>query len=219
MQLMPQALVVGLFTPTGLPGTDPVTVEKISRIWSELAPMHGYTQLQIAADGSAATFGGPSVDDGITIAPPLIQVRDSIRLTTDQSGDRAQQAIKTIARHLGARQFDRLGVKVVYHAATANNDAVGLVMHRILQKSDEDLASLKEGGSIWAGVKYVVTNGGVQFTLLIEPLLKDQRLLYLDLDAQFGGAVDLDRIREKANDADRYVTQTLNRYLDSVVAL
>jgi hypothetical protein len=133
MNLIPRALVVGVFIPPPgvVPGVKPVTSDVVNRIWSEVTASYPYRHLEIAPDGSAAHFLGASADEQVAIQGPLLQVRDVIALrpdqpaalTPDQSAAKAQTILKVIARHLGVAQFFNMGIKHVYHAPVANNDA------------------------------------------------------------------------------------------------
>jgi hypothetical protein len=160
---------------------------------------------------------GPAAEDGVTIQPPLLQIRDSIRTTTEQSADKAQVISQVVARHLGVSQFFNLGVRLIYHAAVPGNDGSSFVLGRVLSKGEEDLAQLRAGGQLWGGVKYVITNPGVMYTLLIEPLIADPKYLYLDLDAQLPGVVDATAIVPKARECERFITGPVSEYLDSLV--
>ncbi len=92
MELIPKALVVGVFAPPPPSPTPIVTQEKINQVWAELAPRHGYRQLQFGPDGSAAQFLGATGDDGATIQLPLLQVRSRIATTAMNAADEAQHA-------------------------------------------------------------------------------------------------------------------------------
>lgn len=217
MELIPKIFVAGLFTPPpGVPGTQPITADKLNRIWAEVGPAHGYRQFQVLADDAGAIFVGTQAEAGVTIQPPLLQVRDPISMTAAQSAERAETIFKVIARHLGVAQFFNLGIRHVYHASVPDNDATGFVMHRVLAKEEGDLGPLQAGETLWGGVKYVTVAPDRQFTLIIEPLQADTRYLYIDLDAQFPGAVTLDNVSDRAKDAEQYVTQAVNAYLDQV---
>lgn len=217
VQLIPKMLIVGLFTPPpGVPGTPPLTADKLNRIWSEVAPTYGYRQLQALPDDAGAVFVGSQADAGVTIQPPLLQVRDPITMTAAQSAERAESVLKIAARHLGATQFFNLGIRHVYNVPIPDNDATGYVMRRILAKSEDDLGELQVGGRLWAGVKYVASTEQVQYTLVIEPLQADNSYLFLDLDAQFPGPTTLDAVTDRASDAEGYITHAVNAYLDRV---
>lgn len=217
MELIPKTLIVGVFTPPpGVPGSQPVTPEKLNRVWSEVASDYDYRQLQLAPDGSGAMFIGADPEIGVTIQPPLLQVRDAIALTASQSAERAETILKVIARNLGTSQFFNLGIRHVYHAATPENDAHAFVLHRLLRYSEDDLGDLQVGGQVTGGAKFIANGPDVTYTLVIEPLLRDARFLFLDLDAQFAGPTELDRVIPRATDAERYLTQAANRFLDGV---
>jgi hypothetical protein len=217
MNLIPKVLVVGVFTTTGLPGTpDPVTKEKVTRIFADLSPRGGYTQLQMAADGSSAIFAGGSPDDAITIQPPIIQVRSSIRLTPKASAEWAEDALKTIAHGLSARQFAQLGVKLIYQASLDTRDGNAFVLGRLFGKSENDFDALRGGGTLFAGAKLIVRHEDVAYTVLIEPLLADPQYLYLDLDAQYPGPADLDNTEKRVDATERFLTETVKPYLDSL---
>ena len=190
-----------------------MTPEKLNRIWSEVQPSYGYRQFQALPDNSGAVFAGTQADEGVTIQPPLLQVRDPIRMTPEQSADRAESVLKIVARHLGIAQFFNLGIRHVFHGTAPENDAVSFVKRKV-HTSEDDLGALEIGGSLWTGVKYVAATPEVQYTLVIEPLVADNQFVFLDLDAAFPGPTSLDAITARARDAERYLRQAVNSYLD-----
>lgn len=217
VDLIPKALVVGLFAPTlNVSDQTRVTTDKINRIWTEVTATYRYGQLVLAADGSGCQFVGTE-GSSVTIQPPLLQVQDVIELGPRQSHDKAQSILKMIARHLGASDFFNLGIKHVYHAPAPHGDGRAAVLHRILSKSEDELGELQQGGQIWGGVKYVVTLKGAVYTLQVEPLQADIRSVFIDLDVQFPGPAQLDDITIKASEAETYITQSVNLYLDKVL--
>lgn len=214
MNLVPRFFVAGLFAPVLPPGE--VTADRLNRAWSEIQGLYGYRRLELAPEGNAANFVGASDEEGVTIQPPLIQVRDRIALTPEQSTDKAQSVFRVVTRHLGLSQLFNLGVKHIYHAPIPDKDSRGFVLRNILGKGEQELSDLQSGGTIWAGVKYVVSHTDVQYTLLIEPLQADQAFLFIDLDAQFPGPTTLDAVKDRAREAERYLTQAVAMYLDKV---
>jgi hypothetical protein len=154
MQLLPRALVVGGFVPPSPPGQQQVTADRLNRIWSELAPTHGFTQFQIAPDQSSANLLGASPDDGVTIQPPLIQVRSTIKTTAQQAADSTESIFSVILRHLGVTQFFNLGIRHVYNVPLPDNDARSFMLRRVLSREEDDLAQLTAGSrEPWGGVK------------------------------------------------------------------
>lgn len=216
MELIPKALVVGLIAPTlNVSDQTRVTTDKLNRIWTEVTGTYRYGQLQLAADGSGCQFIGP--DGNVTIQPPLLQIQDAIELGPSQSHDKGQAILKTIARHLGATDFLNLGIKHVYNAPAPHGDGRAAVLNRILSKSEDDLGELQQGGQMWGGVKYVVTLQDAVYTLQVEPLQADAKYIFIDLDVQFPGPAQLDTIKTKASEAEGYLTQSVNSYLDKVL--
>jgi hypothetical protein len=221
MELIPRALVVGGFIPPAPPGQQQVTADRLNRIWSDVAPVHGFTQLQITPDQSGAVFSGRAPEDGVAIQPPLVQVRASITTTAEKAADSAASIFKLIFRHLGVSAFFNLGIKHIYTAPVPDNDARSFVLRRVLQHDEVDLAELLSGATNpWGGVKYVMPFPDRQYTLLIEPLQLDQmQSVFIDLDAQFPGAATLDSITSRAKDAQEYLSGAVNRYLDDQASL
>ncbi len=216
MEFIPKALVVGVFAAVQPGPTAAATEEKLNRIWAEVAPRQGYRQLQLAADGSGAQFLGATVDDGVTIQLPLIQVRSRITTTAAQVAGEIQTTFRTVAKHLGIAQFFNLGIKHIYHVPIATNDARGFVLQRLLRKSEDEVGMLERGGPFWAGLKYGAGGtDGSQFVLAVEPWLADDRFLIIDLDAQFPGAVSIDAIKERAAEAEEYLGHAIKEYLDT----
>lgn len=217
MELIPKVIVAGLFMnpPPGIiPGGPEVTVDRLNRAWSELAPKYMFRQFQIAPDGTSAQFTGTSNDDAVILNPPLLQVRDQIALNAAKSADKAEDIIKTMARHLGAQQFVNLGIRLVYHAPAPDRDARGFIMSRLLGKTSDDLGELSGGGTSWVGIKVVSVIENRQYTLVIEPLQRDESLLFIDLDVQCPGEVDLDAIHSRAKDSEGFLKNAVNAWLD-----
>lgn len=216
MDLIPKAMVVGVFVPPAPPGQQQVSADRINRIWAELAPAHGFTSLQMAPDGSVANFVGRTGEDGITIQPPLIQIRSSIETSTSVAAETVESMVKVITRHLNAPQIFNVGIRHVYVAPLPDNDARGFVLHRLLRSDEQDLASLSgDPDHAWGGLKYLIPLADRQYTLVIEPsVLEEMRSLYIDLDAQFPGQAVPGAIAERAQEAQDYLTGVVNQYLD-----
>jgi hypothetical protein len=219
MELIPKALIVGVFAAVQPTQTATVTPEKLNRIWAEVAPRHGYRQLQLSPDGSAAQFFGATPEDGATVQLPLLQVRESITMGAANAADEAQEILKSIAANLGLSQFFNLGIKHVFHVAVPDNDARGFLMHRLAGKTEEELEGLQRGGSLWSGLKYAVVGADQsQYTLVIEPWVADNRFVFLDLDAQFPGPTTLEMVKDKAREAEQYASGPVKVYLDNAEA-
>jgi hypothetical protein len=221
MDMVPKYSIFGVITPPlGMPGGPKApTPEVLNRIWSEIGPQYGYRRLQLSADGTAAQIVGGTDEDGVNIQPPLLQVLGNIKMTAQHSADQAYAILKVVAKHLGLTQFFNLGIKYVFHAPTPGKDGRAFVLHQLLGKDEAGVAGLQRGGDLWVGVKYAASDAeGSAFTLMVEPLIADNTFLFLDLDAQFPGPVSLDDLKERAQDAERYMKQTVSSYLDGLAA-
>jgi hypothetical protein len=215
VDFIPKGLVVGVFAAVQPSPAPAVTEEKLNRIWADVAPRQGYRQLQLAPDGSGAQFLGGSPDEGVVIQLPLIQVRGLIKTTAQNAADEAQATLKTIAKHLGLAQFFNLGIKHIYHVPIPTNDARGFVLQRLLRKSEDEIGVLERGGTFWTGVKVGLgAPDNSQFVLVVEPWLADDRFLLLDLDAQFPGVFSLDVVKDRAREAEEFLSGPVREYLD-----
>jgi hypothetical protein len=214
VELIPKALVVGVFAalPPGAADT-----EKVNRIWMQLSRRMGYRQMNQTSEG--ATFAGAGPDDALVIQPPLLQFRSPVAMGFQNAADDAQVSLRTAAEQLGASQFANLGIRHVAHATVPGNDARAFVQHSLVKSEPNQLTPLARGGSSWSGIKYWAEGAdGSTYQLTIEPLVADAKLLFIDLDAQFPGQADLDRIEDRAGEASRYVSESVLAYLESASA-
>lgn len=210
VELIPKALVVGLFAATQ-PG--PPDRDRVTRIWGELSSRHDYRQL--SHTGESVQFMGLGPDDALIIQPPLVQVRSTARMGVQNAADEAQVSVKTVARHLGYTQFFNLGIKHVFHAPAPNSNAEEFVMSRLLRRDPAELAELERGMGVWGGLKYRMGASDSVYTLVIEPFVADNQFLFVDLDAQFAGPADADLIRDRAREAEEYADRAIRQYLES----
>lgn len=215
MELVPKLFVAGIFM--GPPAQeDAVNRQRLNQVWADVAGKYDdYVQLQVSPDGRSAEFTGAMPQEGVSIQPPLIQVRDAIRLTAEQSAEKAADIVRIVARHLSVGQFFNLGVKHLYHFTPASNDARAF-MQDVLGKTDDDLSDLGHG--VIPGVKFFVPQPEAEklFTVVIEPLLADpeQRTIVVEVDADYGGPVDLDMIVQRCREARDFIENGVRRYID-----
>jgi hypothetical protein len=221
VELIPKAIVIGAFAPPAPPGQTQINPERVNRIWSDIAPRYGFTQLQMAPDGANANFIGRTLDDGVTIQLPLLQVRTQIATTTEVAGESIQSMFASILRHLQIQQLFNVGIKLVYNAPMQDNDARNFVLRRLLRVDDDRLEDLAAGAQgLWGGVKYVVPQQDRQYTLTIEPLQSDEmRSLFIDLDAQFPGEASANSIAGRVGEVQTYLSGPVDRYLDGLLEL
>jgi hypothetical protein len=211
MEFIPKALIVGVFAAVG-PGA--ANTDAINRIWMQLSRRMGYRQLVQGGEGGAQFL--TSGDDAFIIQPPLLQFRSPVNMTWEKAAEDAEVCLKTAGEQLGATQFANLGIKHVLHATAPNNDARGFLQTRLLHGAEDGLEALVGAGSGWVGVKYGIdVSDDVRRTLVIEPLADDEKMIFVDLDSNHEGRADLDRVMERAKDAERFLSQTVRPYLEA----
>jgi hypothetical protein len=49
---------------------------------------------------------------------------------------------------------------------------------------------------------------------VIEPFLADNQFLFIDLDAQFPGPFEIERVPERAREAEDYADRAMRQYLE-----
>lgn len=211
MELLPRAVVIGVFAPVP-PGQ--LDQQKVNNLWAEISVRHEYRQHSYLGEGAHFSGGGP--DDGLVVQPPIVQVRSSARLGVANAADEAEEVIAAVGRHLGWAQFLNLGVKLVFHAPAPVGGAQEYVRRRLLGDTARNLDQLDRGGGIWTGLKLgIAAADGSQFTLTVEPLHADDSMLFVDLDAQFPGQCELGRIREHVAEVEDYASRAVKHYLEN----
>lgn len=218
MELVPKQMILGVIVQPPLPGlAGAALVDRnvLNRIWAEVNSTFPYQSLQMSPAGDAALFIGSSgPNEGVSIQPPVIQIRDPIRSTSALAADQAQAILKIVSRHFGSPLMFNLGIRHIFHAQV--DQAKAFLLHRILKKDEEEFDVLRQGGNLWTGTKFVISHpDGHTFTLLLEPFLANDSLLVVDVDAQFPGPVQLDLVKERAREAETFVTTAVSEYLDT----
>lgn len=211
--MIPKFFVAGLFMPPPFPGTDTVTKDKLNRIWADVSNLFPYQGIQFAPGFDGAQLIGAHPEEGVTIQPPLLQVRDLVDLAPEQSLDKARTVLKIIARHVGVAQFFNLGIKFVYHVPAPNGDARQF-LHSFLLHEPDQLAILAQGGSLWAGGKYVIEHPDLTHTVVVEPFQADNRYVFIDLDTQWPGPFEPDQVQERGTEALRFLQQGVRAFIE-----
>lgn len=221
MDLIARALIVGSVLPAAPPGvTQPgvpeITFDKMNRIFGEVASRFGYRSFQSNPEGTSGQIQKTTPGNAVVIQPGLLQVQDTVERTPELATDQVEDVFQIAAQHLQIMEVLQLGVKWVFNLPIPSRDAAGFVLHHLVRRSEDDLAELSLGGTVWAGTKFVTSSvsGDAQYTVLIEPLVADMTQLYLDVDANFPGSQTLDRVKERAIDVLQYVRTPLKNYIE-----
>lgn len=226
MQLIPQAAVVGLiqsaFPDTGLPifpvqPHQTTNRDTINRVWADVVQSYpNYQSLQFDPSGKGAAFIGESgPDDLVLLRPPLFQVRSPVGDNgVPTLAKKAAFILKIALHYFSGPPPINLGVKLIYSCPAPGNDAKAFIRTELI-KGDEDYAALSGSqNDLIVGVMVVAPNKECTHTLNIQPLRTDNNLLYVDLDTQFVGQVEEQKIEERVLAANDFLTTHVNSFLD-----
>src|SRR6266511_4182166 len=222
MELIPKAIIAGLvlppqisfpLTPGSLQASSAVSQEALNRVWVDVVQVYPYQGLQLQPGGAGAIFTGGLPDQAVIIQPPLVQVRDVIELDIRQLSEKISFIFKTAMHHLGPSQPQGLGIKLIHHAPAPGRDAVKFILGRMFQGED-DLGSLAGGMSYDVGLKFILQAPEVIYTLLVEPLRADLSTIFIDLDAQFPGTVNLEEIKDRVVSVDSFMKTQVRSFLE-----
>lgn len=220
MEFSPQLMVTGGYmVPPEIQTGERVGQDKLLRIYSEVREAgFPYQAFQLEPDESGAVMQAQPPAEVLTIKPPLIQVQNVLTEgTVETGGSKAQRIMEIVARVLGVGEIVNLGIRVVYRAPLASNDARGFMLNRVLSFGGEHLDDLRMGGDLWGGIKYVVDHNRGQYTFNVEPSIADgMKSLYLEIDAQFPGSHPVSDVLDRAGDVRDYVNDRVGNYLDKL---
>lgn len=188
----------------------------INRIWADVVKSYPYQSLQFGQSGHGGMFIGSSPDDVVLLQPHLIQMRlffgDRIQ-SMSQVADQIQAVMSSAMFYIGGAPPINLGVKLIYNCPSPGGDSVSFLRTEFI-KGDEDLRTLAGSMALQAGIKLVMANDSYYYTLLVEPLQVNKSDLYIDLDAQFAGIVDLSRLKDRVMQTDEFMTKQVRNLLD-----
>jgi hypothetical protein len=197
------------------PGATPVTRDVINRIWSDVVKEYPYQSLQLdPSGGGGAAFVGATPDEAVIIQPPLVQVRELVGIGgVPDTARKIAFVLQAAVHHLSGTLPVNLGVKLIYRAPAPGGNAIEFLRSEFV-KGDDDMRSLAGGMEYEASVKLIMKSADVTYTLLIEPLHADLAYLYLDLDTQYQGVVDITRIAERIGQAESFLSTQVRTFLD-----
>lgn len=225
VELIPKAVISGLFVQSQIVTTGPASLilqapdtrisrDTINRIWTDVVKDYPYQGLQLNPTGSGGAFVGSGPDEVVLIQPPLVQIRDLVSVQgVASSAEKIQSIFRSVAHHVGASSPANLGIKLVYHAPSPGADAVSFILSEMMAGHD-DVQQLAGGMTVEGIARYLLKSSGLTYTLSLEPLQSDKSMIFIDLDAQYEGALDTAQIRDKVMSANEFVTKQVCGFLD-----
>ncbi len=226
MELIPRALIAGLMVQSQVVSTGPVNVmlqapgtgitrQMINNIWSDVVKEYpSYQSLQIDPSGNGGLFIGAGPEDVAIIQPPLVQVRDTVEGGVRPAGNKVAKVFQSAAHYLPAAAPTNLGVKLVYWAPAPGHDAKSFILSELLGSSADDVQRLAGAMDYAGSAKLTLTSESVVYTLSIEPFNADNSYLFLDLDVQFPGIVDLNTIQDRLASVESFMASQVRDFLD-----
>lgn len=227
VELIPTAVVAGMLVQTQIistgpaslllqpPGAEPVTRDVINRIWSDVVKEYPYQSLQFdPAGGGGAAFVGSTPDEAVILQPPLVQVRELAGAGgVPESARKIAFVLQAVVHHLSGTLPVNLGVKLVYRVPSPGGSSIDFLLSEFV-KGENDMRSLAGAMEFEASIKLVLKGTDVVHTVLIEPLHADLSYLYLDLDTQFQGVVDVARVAERIGQAEAFLSTQVRTFLE-----
>ena len=203
MEPLFRQLVVGLVPqPTQIPPA-PFAREDLQRAFFDVTREHPYQQFAFLPGDSGAEFAN-SVEDGVAVQPALIQVRTPVDLTPERAREKAIDVVRVLRKRLAIASFLLCGIKVVAHVP-APGEARTFVAERLMREAEriEELGPHYFAG----GLKYrsLEDEGLVEGVLLVEPLIQDDKLIFIDYDIQRRTPSDGSQLGEWIDDAFAFV--------------
>lgn len=194
IDLLPRNLVVGAVAPTlnqPFSGAPKIGARQLTSLYTALAEQYSYRALQMTDKADGCQIAGATQGDFVSVQPPIIQFAENLEsvLSLDAVGDKAMVVMKTITDTLRQPLFN-LGIRLIYFVPAPDSDPAAFVRTRLAA----DLATRAAGlgpNPLWMGVKLLIQNPTPPtYTVTIEPSVQDQKMIYVDVDAQFQTAVD-----------------------------
>lgn len=185
-----KALVVALVPqPRQLP-PPPFDAEDLQRVFMDVSRAYPYQGFGYLPGGLGAQLqNGP--EDTVMLQPGLFQVNARMDgeavLTVEGATDKAMTILRIASDRLGATAFLQCAVKVVAHVSAPGPqpDAKSFVTERLMRGEDH----AKELGAEFfgAGVKFRRIHEAQEETLLIEPFVQDNTMVFVDFEATRAG--------------------------------
>lgn len=206
MEPLFQHLIVGLVPLPRENPPAPFRREDLQRVFADVGRDYPYQQFSFLPSDAGAQLAN-SPEDAVMIQPGLLQVRTPV-MTAEHARQKADAILEAVARRLELREFLGCGIKVVANVAAPGGapDAKSFVTLQLMKPGEQ--AEELGPGFFGGGIKYRRIDGQerMEEVLLIEPLVADNSLLFIDYDVQRGGPLQgLDEVPSWIDEAFEFV--------------
>ena len=188
MEPLFSVLTVGVVPqPTQVP-PKPFELDDLQKIFFEASRDFPYAQFQVLPGDQGAAFMNTPLDR-VLLQPQLLQVQTQIGTAGEATAERAREKVVTVlekaTERLGIRQSLACGIKVIANVPAPDGGARNFVANRLFSQADRIDDTLGHG-YFGGGIKIFRLGEDNQKieVLLIEPLVADDTLIYVDYDVQ-----------------------------------
>ncbi len=199
-------LVLGLVPlPREVPPA-PFATDDLQRLFGELNADANYQQFQFLPGGiGAQMFSAP--DDMLVVQPGLLQLRRKIDSTSERVREVVIAILRAAEKRLQLGSYVQCGIKVVAYVPPPGMEDAKVFVSDQLMREGQTATQVLGPTFFGGGVKFTSGEQGCVEQLLIEPLLADNKLLFVAYDVQRGGAAfqGLDPVAGWIDDAFAFV--------------
>jgi hypothetical protein len=219
MEPLFRTFVVGLVPQLVKMPPEPFEREALQRAFFDISRFRRYQHLGFLADGGSAQFTN-SPDDRILVQPDLIQVALPVESTMQRAREDALGVVGPVVDRLQLRDFVQVGINVTAHVPLPPplQSAREFVDQRFVARGEhvDELGS----GFFVGGLKYRSADATAQpareDVLLVEPLLADDKFIWLNYDVgRFGAFAGTDSLGEWIDDAFSFIADHAMRILEA----
>lgn len=187
MELHNKSLVVALVPQPRQMPPPPFEEQDLQRTFFEISRSYPYQSYEKMI-GGRGVFLRDSVEDFVEIRPQLLQVQAKMDgdalLTAEMASEKAVWILKTASKQLKVEAFLQCAIQIVAHVGVpgADPDAKAFLQERFMR---DGLDPTTLGPDYFdGGVRFrsIVAGGTAEDSLLIEPFIQDNKLIFVSHD-------------------------------------
>jgi hypothetical protein len=212
-ELQYRSLTVGLVAAGNDGGLQPFAPDALHAAYRDITEHYPYAEFRLLTGGCAAQLSnGPQ--DFVMLDPRLLQVRTDIVLTPALAQAKTIEILRRATACLDQDDFAQCGVGINAHTPLPPNspDARSYLTDELSDTSERARAL---GPGFFACLQFRRSATNVEEQLSVEPLLADDRFLFLKLDVQRTGPHGhLDELDAWLDDAFEFLRDRATKLLE-----
>lgn len=183
---------------------------QLTSLYSQITSRYEFAQFQLLPDGARLGHGQ---DSECFIQAGRIQVNETIQTHFEMSKQKALDLFQTISAELGIDQFVAFGVKLIASCPAGDDtNASRQIESGFLRVGEAEFDKLGPGRR-GTGIRVNLHKDGI-YDIRVEPLLRDMRLLHVELDIQFPEPpITLDMVEGRMDTAYNYLFGELRDFM------